>query len=502
MKTMFIYFLVAFLGLSFLFGIVYFINKKFFKEKKIFKIFYIVSLIIFIATYIQGNYLVGDLPVLTGDEIEWGNYLVNDIITVFIWIALIVSSVILCKKYKIEEVIKTSVYVVGAIFLMLLTSMLPSLFTENMFLKKDFIEITTENLNVASTDKNYYIFLVDSVDSQMFNDVLQKSNYSDTLNDFTYYPDTLAGYPYTRDSIPLILTGKWNKNEKSFIDYYKESMNNSELFNELDKQGYIINIYEDENLSLLDNNDFISNIKTSHSVEKLFILAKQETKYIAFRYLPYFLKKYTHVYFSNHIETNDDNLFYWSDKFYYDFIDKYGFETTDEKMFHFLHLEGAHQPFLYDEDLNEVSYEEGSYEKKVGATIKTINKFITELKESGQYDNSIIIVMADHGYSTQENMTTIDRMNPILYIKRINEKHDKIIISDKQISFNDIFDGLMDLLNDKEPFQDITNHEKRIFIESIYNSDATMFEWVTEDKAWEISKMKRTGNKFKKLKGR
>ena len=125
MKTMFIYFLVAFLGLSFLFGIVYFINKKFFKEKKIFKIFYIASLIIFIATYIQGNYLVGDLPVLTGDEIEWGNYLVNDIITVVIWIALIVSSVILCKKYKIEEVIKTSVYVVGAILIFGATVILP-----------------------------------------------------------------------------------------------------------------------------------------------------------------------------------------------------------------------------------------------------------------------------------------------------------------------------------------------------------------------------------------
>ena len=50
--------------------------------------------------------------------------------------------------------------------------------------------------------------------------------YKDFLSDFTYYPDTMGVYPFTRDSIPFILSGVWNNNENNIHDYYVNALDN------------------------------------------------------------------------------------------------------------------------------------------------------------------------------------------------------------------------------------------------------------------------------------
>ena len=64
----FLMFIIAFIALIVIFNIIYFINKK------VFKVSSIILFIGFICTYIQGNYLVGALPVLDGTPINWSNY--------------------------------------------------------------------------------------------------------------------------------------------------------------------------------------------------------------------------------------------------------------------------------------------------------------------------------------------------------------------------------------------------------------------------------------------
>ena len=54
--------------------------------------------------------------------------------------------------------------------------------------------------------------------------------------------------------------------------------------------------------------------------------------------------------------------------------------------------------------------------------VKIIEQF-SRLKEKGVYDNSIIIVLADHGYIEGRDD---GRQNPILYIKGLNEHHKMI----------------------------------------------------------------------------
>ena len=59
----------------------------------------------FFVTYIQGNYLVYNLPALDGTTINWSNYKTDSVISIILWIVIIVITIILVKKIKIDKTI-------------------------------------------------------------------------------------------------------------------------------------------------------------------------------------------------------------------------------------------------------------------------------------------------------------------------------------------------------------------------------------------------------------
>ena len=63
------------------------------------------------------------------------------------------------------------------------------------------------------------------------------------------------------------------------------------------------------------------------------------------------------------------------------------------------------------------------------------NEYIKRLKENGAYDNSVIIVMADHGNTDLNDADDmLVRANPMFLVKGINEHH-AFEKSDKPLSY-------------------------------------------------------------------
>ena len=491
------FFLILLIGiLAITFG--YLIFTKLLKKESWYYAILLIIFLIFFITYIQGNYLISNLPNLDGSVINWNIYHKENYITLGIFLILIIISLLAIKKFKLEKTIQYSMYISIAIFVMLCTSLISTLVTnEKVFMAKNSLAPTFANINTASKNKNFYIVLLDAIDSDVFYKEWQSDeNYQDLLNDFTYYNNALAYYPFTRDSIPLILTGKINHNEKEFSEYSTDAYNNSPLFKNLIKQNYNINLYDTDIIWNGEKNINIGNNSTDESYKidtiKFF---KQELKYILFKYLPYSLKKFSSI------ESFDFNICFNRYNLYLTIgnnviVNNPKLELTDKNEFKYIHLEGGHVPFDIDENINRI--ENGTYEQKVHGNLKYIKSFLERLKNNGVYDNSVIVIMADHGYDETEKGSILDRMNPLFIVKGINESHE-VKISDKAISFADINEVFINLLNGQkstELFKDIQNNKIRTTIWYKYNKENHMVEYETKGRANEIDKFKKTGRVF------
>lgn len=496
-------FLIFFASSVLLLTAAYFVNKAFAKEKEplVYRIITIVFFWVFFVTYLQGNMLAGGLPALDGSTIDWDAFRSKDIITLAVGVFGLAAVDFMLIKLGAKKTLKYAAGVSVVIFGILFVTLVYELISWNSFARKDSIIATNENFNTISSDKNFVVLLNDAVGSSEFNSVLEENpEYKEVFEDFTYYPDTLGCFPCTRDTIPVVLGGALNKNEMKFEKFSSKALNESPLFKELTERDYDINLYESELVWYGSKNFSISN-STDYKNYRLPFKSffSEEVKYIKYKYLPYYLKRYSDI------ESMDFNglvdKYLWDDHTIYKTVTKKTeLDKQSDKMFSFVHTEGAHIPFSYDKDLNILPYNSGTYEQKIEATIKMVDAYIDRLKANDAYENTVIIVMADHGNT---NLNSADdmlvRANPMFMIKGIGEHH-KFAKSDKPLSYLDLMDIYSKLLDGKtaeEATEDIPDKRERYFMwYRNFRLEDHIEEYVVTDKAWEWTKFKKTGREY------
>lgn len=493
---------VIFAGSAVLLTGIYLINKAIARKKEpvFFRILIIILSVVFLATYIQGNFLAGSLPALDGAVIDWDSFGVQNIITAAVWLAITAAVVVMLIKLGTRKTLRNVTFAACGVFLILTITLVASLISWNSFRRKDSMIATNENFNTVSEDKNFIILLNDAIGSTEFNSVLEENpEYKKVFEDFTYFPDTLGCYPCTRDTIPVVLGGALNLNEKEFEDFSSETYNNSPFFAELAEKNYTIDLYDAELVWYGTKNYSIENSTDYHIYNlPLKTFLREEMKYIRFKFLPYFLKKYSDI------ESMDFNglvdKYIWDDHTLYGMIDDTPrLKKTAGRSFRFIHTEGAHIPFKYDKDLNILDGY-GTYEQKIEATIKLQAAYLERLKENGAYDNSVIVIMADHG-NTNLNTSTdmLVRANPMFMVKGVNEHHE-FAVSDKPLSYLDLMDIYSELLDDKsavEATAHIPDERERIYIwYRNFLLEYHMEEYSVKCKAWEWRKFTKTGREF------
>lgn len=496
-------FLIFFAGSVLLLTAAYFVNKAFAKEKEplVYRIITIVFFWVFFVTYLQGNMLAGGLPALDGSTIDWDAFRSKDIITLAVGVFGLAAVDFMLIKLGAKKTLKYAAGFSVVVFAVLFVTLVYELISWNSFARKDSIIATNENFNTISSDKNFIVLLNDAVGSSEFNSVLEENpEYKEVFEDFTYYPDTLGCFPCTRDTIPVVLGGALNKNEMKFEKFSSKALNESPLFKELTERDYDINLYESELVWYGSKNFSISN-STDYKNYRLPFKSffSEEVKYIKYKYLPYYLKRYSNI------ESMDFNglvdKYLWDDHTIYKTVTKKTeLDKQSDKMFSFVHTEGAHIPFSYDKDLNILPYNSGTYEQKIEATIKMVDAYIDRLKANDAYDNTVIIVMADHGNT---NLNSADdmlvRANPMFMIKGIGEHH-KFAKSDKPISYLDLMDIYSELLEGEtaeEATEDIPDKRERYFMwYRNFRLEDHIEEYVVTDKAWEWTKFKKTGREY------
>ena len=454
----------------------------------------------FIGLYIQGNFLTAGLPPLDGETIDWSRYTDERIKSLVLWVIAAAVVAVFFRKLK-RQTFETLVKVVSiCMTLMLGVTLLTLALTNQGFEKKPSLSITTENMFQMSQDTNFIILLLDAVDGQAVSDML-KSNpeYQDIFTDFTYYDNVMAAYPYTKHSIPFILSGQWFENETEFVDYEIAAYAASPFFASMEEREYRMGVYEAE---LLLNDDglgrFENVLPNARDVADKWAFARWQVIMTGFKYAPYDLKRFCFVnpnaFNELKITPEGRTLFTPSNSDFYRSVLDEEIDYTDRKCFKFIHLDGGHLPFIYDENVNVI--ENGTYEGNLQACMTLTGAYLDKLKDAGVYDNSVIIVMADHGFAWED---IHDRQNPILFVKGIDEEHE-FSVADAPISFVDLQEAYQRLLSGTDgeaifDWQSGDSRERRFLFHEYLNEDY-MVEYMQTGPAHDKNTMYETGNVY------
>jgi hypothetical protein len=168
-----------------------------------------------ILFWLQGNLLAIRYGVINGQQILWEKYQIRVIVNGLLWLILLGASV------KTRHFWSKSI---PAIALTLLIMQSVNFLNQYFSLPKpySFTTHTTDltNLGTLSAKQNVILVILDTFQSDVFDDILKTDPQIVTkLKGFTFYPNTLGGFPTTYASVPLMLTGESYQNQEPIQDF-------------------------------------------------------------------------------------------------------------------------------------------------------------------------------------------------------------------------------------------------------------------------------------------
>lgn len=473
---------------------------------KLYHVALVAAVVVYVCTYIQGMFLVGNLPPLDGTTIDWSEYTGQHTMSIILWIAVSVAAVLLVRFLKMKKMYSAITGCSAFLTAVLLSTLVVVCWQYDGLSPKSEAVVTKENEFTMSTEQNFVIFVIDAADSATFNQMLQTDypQFRDVLEDFTYYPNTVCAYPFTKHSIPFILNGTWYENQADFYEFTTQAMDESPLFRTLKSQDYRMGVYEED---FVYENEHIFDFENVKKIQYKFSsfrqLARAEAKLVWFKYAPYPLKRYAKVdmqEFGRLLSLdNDVAVFSANNVDFYQDAKNMEIIKTDDKCFRFIHIEGAHVPFRYDKDVKLIDESEGTYLQNMECSMTILAEYLGQLKEAGVYDNCAIIVMADHGYGYEREIPILGRANPLLAVKGVSENHE-MQVSEAPISFEDLQEAYQRLLAGKPGDQvfDAREGEPRVrrFLAYLYEQDEYIQEYKQHGYASDIMTMEPTENLY------
>jgi hypothetical protein len=445
-----------------------------------------------LLSYIQGNILVWNYGLLNGQEILWNNYFVIGIAESLIWIAVITLSLLYSDKiYKFIPVVCIFLLVIQTGGFLALIHFSPD---EPQWKSYSFND--DESKFDFSESSNVVIIVLDTFQSDVFQELINEdTQYQEMFKGFTYYRNTIGGYPTTMASIPLIMTGKYYNNSVPFDTFIQTSYESSSLPKTLKENGFRVDIYESPRL-VYPNGDLESNIiMNSFNYKNLLPRLTSLAQISLFRHLPQPLKEAIYPLLIEKEINSEGN----SDRYFNDQLIE-PIRLSNTPSFKFYHLTGPHPPFRLNKNLEyeELPNNRSGYKEQSKASLLIVGNLLKKLKENGIYDKSFIIIVGDHGmqngwYGMNNSlMDSQDQLSyvpqsivtggiPLMLVKPYNSTH-LLAISDVPVSLSDIPKTVATELNVSNVFIGesvfkIQNSDKRNF---------SFYQYTWEQESWNM----------------
>ena len=398
-----------------LFVILYAVNRFIFlkKNKEVKKIqdtaspAHIFFIFAIFGIWLEGFILSKNLPALTGEKDLFSDVfrLVTDSL---VWVVLLVLLVVFREKLK-----KYVVPMLVGVCLLLGFGFADAFMSQQtpIPVKASFSEVV-DNVKF-SKDDNVMIFVLDSMSTALVKEYIENNpEAKDDLEGFVMFENNMETAKTTQWSIPSILRGDTYDGTEESLDYQSGSYSVKKAL----PVTFLNKGYDVYSSSFLQIFNYISgeDVVATSDNERVDISAEIYGQFFV-KYSPYVFKNMiaNRVGFSPVVvqSSSDDGNIAKSKidtKLDYDpfvtgvlnYATKNSIDS-ESPTFQFHHINGPHMPFTIDKNGNKLpASEEHSIlgmQEQMEWSMKQMRSIINDMKESGIYDLSTIVLLGDHG---------------------------------------------------------------------------------------------------------
>ncbi len=384
--------------------------------------FYVALLLIFCLTvgaYVQSLFLNSGMMPTDGGFINWGDKYFTDKMWMsgIIWLLIIVVPLLLSAKHHHIWLKATTVAACLIMIVQLVgvgSVLLKSSETASTTAEKPYV--TQGGLLSLAPERNVVLFVLDTYDTALLNQILEEDPaFLQDFTGFTYFPNSTGTMIPTANAIPNLLTGKKPAPNQDISDYRQNRYKTSTFIPDVHACGYDIGIYTDSLMMDFNNPEerkIAQDTLNIHPVNRApidvwqtFLVTMQcalyrEAPWIAKPWFWYYTSDLNNRMIAEGDGNLNDTLYELDDAAILKLFRDKGLtisETDAAGSFRFIHLFGPHFPFSIDEKGQSVGTNQSTQLAQAKGSMQVVKEYIHQLKELGLYDNTTLIVTADHG---------------------------------------------------------------------------------------------------------
>lgn len=367
-----------------------------------------------VCAYIQGNFLNLNWGALDGTPIAWETFSVTMLVNCVVWaVIFLIPYIVAYFKPKIWRRMLISL---SALLIAMQSVALVTLLVRNNFIgsvTNGYLSNST--IYELSPKNNVVVFLLDRFDGICVEALFEQyPEIKEQLTDFTCYDNVSATYSRTFPSVTYLLTGVPCKYDIPVAQYFEKAWTEGTFLKDIKDAGFQSKIYTEVNYVIKNvayATDKIDNIgKYEQKVDKSQMI-KAMLDLSLYRYAPIAMKPFFWLYTGDleGITSVDADV---SDKYMTDDAgfwknlreDKLSVLDDSEGSFVFYHMRGAHDPYVMAEDGSTPPGGTGGASgwdpyRQLAGNMNMILEYVQQLKDNGLYDDTTVIITADHGFT-------------------------------------------------------------------------------------------------------
>ncbi len=421
-------------------------------SKKLRRVYTAVILGFGICSYLQAMFMNVKLSEVNGGAMEWNELSFFTAVNLLIWIGVftIVFIALFILKDKWDVYSSILAMILCAVQIVAVVSLLA---TESPKKDEQSYQLVGDQQFEVASEENIIVFVLDTYGNMRLEQVIEA--YPDAVNglhDFEYYNNADCQFYCTFPSMTHLFTGidlDFNMNSLEWLEKAWKSDRAERFFDQIRKGGFSTYLYSGDigyvygkESNLVGKFDNIVQTKMMIDRKKMIHLL---SKISAYRYVPYILKPYFEVLtyeFQDILSYTEHDMPIDNNARFYDELKRRKLTVAPEnkKAIIVQHLFGIHEPYQMTAEGEPT---EESTPIEVGRGLHHIlDEYFEQMRSLGVYDNSTIIVMADHGawYGGDTQ--------PIFFIKRKNQTSQELRINKAPIAFDDFQATILKTINE------------------------------------------------------